>query len=531
MTEVVVRQAIFGPRPDGSNVRLLARSDGLDDAVLAEFSNFYFLAWEVSRQERDPFLTFVPLASGQWGLIRSHVLGERSMGLMFVSLLWVIDEIDLDRMGWRTERLWDALFEQQLVAPPEGSWLNSLSVTLGAEQNLPEALLAKADALAYSTDQALARGDVVRIPAFDGLEAPIRGLMCVLERLGPKLRGKSYCSSGLMAGSRFRPIDPRAGGSRDVRKPIDLVASTDPVGDADRSDVTLAATPPEAWIEQRWREHGIAPPAPRLDTETLRDLAVNELRANYDAIILRREFQGIGNLARADHAGRARYVAPYLLAEAMTALPDPAAAAEALNMFVADDLDHCPTDPRLTRPKAIIAVAAAESAALFWAAPAVIEKLGASELFGAGRQFDDGVREWMEASFSKHCASLGRASGASLATLLALMPDEPLFAELRNRLAVLLAVIDGGDTAALEQLIDENAGNLRAVVARLNELAALLPDGLRQLGRRTLERLREERICRVLEQPGSIEEALDAFGLGLQTVPGLLLNDAKSFGG
>jgi hypothetical protein len=516
MTRLNLAQAIYGPKPDGSDVSLLARSPGLDDDLLREFANFYYAAWKVSGEERDPFLTFIPLADRHWGLIRSEVLGERSMGVMFLCLMWVLTEQDCEAIGWRSDRLWGELFDQPLQAPAQGTPLpRAVAEAAAPDPALVPGDIGRADGLAHAVHRAVRAGQTIRIGDQLGDLDPGSSLACVLERLGPMAQDFSYCTSARLLGTRYQVL---AGGEQ--RKPIDILASEQPIADPGRVDIAVSGPPPEVWIEDRLTKHGIEPAELRLDRETLEALAGDVLKSMRGAILDRHDFMQIGWMARGDNRGRGKFAAPFLLAETMRRLGNPAAAARALDQFVSEDLDHCQELPSLPRPVLTIMLGAIESGAIFWARPETVNRLGPGELFGKEDSRDEGLGGLVAERLLAFRDTIDAAAVPSLRHLLAVIPGRPALAGLRDQLAALLAAWEG-PSEVLATFFAEVDG-LAALDRRLRVIEGLLPVPVKARGKAALEALFAERIAHTLAEPSSLEEGLWAVMFGLRAAPQLI---------
>lgn len=468
-----LREAVYGPLANGADVQLLAWSAGLQlsDQARNEFQRFYYAGWRTAAEGAAPSISLIPLDLGHWGLIRSHVLGQRSMGLVFVSWMIVLSEQELDQIGWQTHLLWPELLPENLRAPLPGTILEPETVDL----HVPEgpATDQAAEALAWSVATNLENGSLVGLwpnPKLGGTHED--ALSAVIDQLGPELRGRSYSSAQAMALDGFEarngPIEILA-----VPAEVDLPGRTQPVIHGEIDPV---------WRHQRAIRRG-------LDVAGQQHLAKNErqLLARHEFDTHRSElmrgssFDSFQRLATEGGFGR-QFLLEFFEVVFEERGNDQHVAPRIVDAFVKFGLPN--VLPSSGNPSAEIAVAstAIQTHAIFRVHPETIRKLGRA-LFGdpdqaQGNEF--GLFRDLDSqlfAFSSGLDGLDAETLSALKEIQALAPDKLDFEPFRARIEAIIAALSDDEDGLAMKL--EAQDNFRKAVAARDEMLGLLPDRLK----------------------------------------------------
>lgn len=431
---LTVPLAVFGPLANGADVRLLARPSGgeLSPAGLDEFSRFYYAGWRGSSRREEPYWTFLPLDDAYWGLIKSQVIAKRSMGVVFVSWLALLNVQQLDAIDWRTHHLWSGVLPDPLWLPDPGTLIEPAQVTVGAPAR-PIGETEIADRLAFSIDSGWQRGAQVYLPPLPALGAtPESVLSAAWDRMGKLVAGHSYSTWAEIEAQGFIPQDG----------PLDLVTGGSLRAGAPHITGTLDLAPTAAWIDHRHREGGIDPAAEvepsREDISQIADMRYAALRDR----ILRGDFAVFREITRQNYANSVASVRVLTLAVEALRASRPADAAKAIDVFVAEALEHVQRHSGLPDPRAEIATEAVFDGLVFRLKPETIEAL-ANALFGSGSGLaltDQVSREL--ASRSKSGGRLDWAPPLTMRAMLGQLGAEQRRDGLRNQLLGVLGAHD-----------------------------------------------------------------------------------------
>lgn len=499
--ELTLPLAVFGPLANGADVRLLARPEGgeLSGEALGAFSRFYYAGWRGSSEREDPYWAFFPLDGVYWGLARSAVIAKRSMGVVFVSWMLLIDEIQLRELQWCTHRLWRGALPDALGLPDPGTHLAPVHLRLPAATQLAGEAIAPADNLAFSIESAWGLDRKVSLPGFPALGGtPEAALAAAQERLGMLAAGHSYVTWAGLEDRDFETL----GGS------FDLVTLDASAGRSGRTTAGIDEAPSVAWLDRRRRETGIEVPVEvAMDQSDFEEIAATRFKELRGRLLDKRDFAAFAEVARENYANSV--ATTMLLSLTIDALATAADKAKALDTFVRTALGHVGKHQNVSDARFDIAYQAISHRLLFRLAPNSITAL-APVLFGAdggigltqpvsgllaNRMLEDNVEDW--------------ASVPTITAMLAALPPGEAHAELAEKLLALLGVLHDAPRDRLEAHL-RGAMTFGEANARYRRMRAALPAALRQRFESGVYGIWGKRAQSAMRGNEGLEQALEA---------------------
>lgn len=341
--------AVFGPLSSGSDVRLLARPEGLHLSadVLSEIERFYYACWRANATPEAECVAGFRATPDWWVIARTAFGSTGGSGRVVLGRFALLDTAALTAIGGRTHLLWDVAFPNPLAHPTPNSVLPLQRVEVDLSPPVPNAGW---DAVAYELAPS---GSKIDEPAIlvvgDRTSATAEAyLYAALERLGSWAAGRSYCSRIIVEAMGF----PGKHGAFDIS-----VGQSVPPGMA-RREVHVGGEHPPAplsWLQKRELQTGLAClPDTRLYVEDLHALAEVWLEADSPRLAAS-DFGAFGDRIRNNPRWAAATLSMLELFVAKHATKDSNIAAAAIDAFVATALKLMPFAPTERSPDALLA--------------------------------------------------------------------------------------------------------------------------------------------------------------------------------